>query len=263
MGVIVSKRLPISGQAVLLSALVSLLACSCAAPKPAEHAKLTVAAASNLTGVFDEVATAFRAETGVEVVLSYGSTAQLSQQIENGAPFDVFAAADTEHIDQLVTKGKLLADSRSIYARGQLALWAAETVEIEVRKLDDLLRPEIRFIAIAQPELAPYGKAAVEALKATGLWDRLQPKIVYASNINMARQYATTGNADVAFTAYSLVLKDGGQVVQVDANLYSVIDQGLGIVTASSQQNAAKQFTAFLAGAQGRAILRKSGYEIP
>ncbi|MEO5926285.1 MAG: molybdate ABC transporter substrate-binding protein [Bryobacteraceae bacterium] len=228
-----------------------------------EPAKITVAAASNLTGVFDEMATAFRNSTSVEVVLSYGSTAQLTQQIENGAPFDVFAAADAQHIDQLVGSGKLRPDSRLVYARGQLALWAPETVKFELRTLNDLLRPEVRVIAIAEPELAPYGKAAVEAMKAAGLWDRVQPKIVYASNINMARQYATTGNADVAFTAYSLVLKDPGKVIRVDAKLYSPIDQALGVVAASAQQNLAKQFTAFVVAAQGKQILRKSGYTIP
>ena len=222
-----------------------------------------MAAASNLTGAFDQLAAAFRTETGIEVVVNYGSTAQLSQQIDNGAPFDVFAAADTEHVDQLVAKGKLVPDSRTIYARGQLALWSPETAKIEILTLDDLLRPEVRFIAIAEPELAPYGKAAVETLKATNLWDRLQPKIVYASNISMARQYATTGNADVAFSAYSLVFKDPGKVLRVDPKLYSMIDQALGIVTSSTQQTSAKQFAAFLTGSQGKAILRASGYEIP
>jgi molybdate transport system substrate-binding protein len=225
-------------------------------------AKITVAAASNLTGVFDEVAAAFRAQTGVEVVLSYGSTAQLSQQIENGAPFDVFAAADTEHIDQLVSAGKILAASRAVYARGQLALWIPENVKAGIRTLEDLVQPEIRFIAIAQPELAPYGNAAVETLKASGLWDRLQPKMVYANSINMARQLATTGNADAAFTAYSLVLNDAGNVIKVDRKLYSPLDQALGIVAASSEQGPANQFTAFVAAAPGKGILRKNGYEV-
>jgi molybdate transport system substrate-binding protein len=251
----------VSRRALLAVALV--LECSCATPAPAPAAKLTVAAASNLTGAFDEVATAFRARTEVEVVLTYGSTAQLSQQIQNGAPFDVFAAADTEHIDQLVTSQKLLPETRAVYARGQLVVWAPAKAQSEPGTLDSLLRPEIRFIAIAQPELAPYGKAAIEALKAAGLWERLQPKVVYANNINMARQFATTGNADVAFTAHSLVLKDPGNVTKVDPKLYTPIDQALGIVAASSQQSLAKQFTAFVMGTRGKEILRGSGYDVP
>jgi molybdate transport system substrate-binding protein len=253
----------ISRRTILPLTLGALLLHSCASPIPQGSARLTVAAASNLTGVLDEVATAFRAQTNTEVVVSYGSTAQLSQQVENGAPFDVFAAADTEHIDQLVATGKLMGESRAVYARGQLALWIPASVKTEVRTLNDLARPEIRVIAIAQPELAPYGKAAVETLKAVGLWEKVQPKIVYANSINMARQFATSGNADVAFTAYSLVLKDSGTVIKIDARLYSPLDQALGIVAASSHQELAKQFTSFLAGTQGRAILLKSGYDVP
>jgi len=219
-----------------------------------------VAAASNLTGVLDEVGAAFRKQTGIEVVLSYGSTAQLTQQIDNGAPFDVFAAADTEHIDQLVKKGRLVADSRVIYARGQLALWIPAGDKSGIRELKDLTRPEVRFIAIAQPALAPYGKAAVEAMRASGLWEVLQPKIVYANDIRMARQYAATGNADAGFTAYSLVLKERGIVAKIDPGLYTAIDQAIGVVASSGKGALARQFIAFLLGSEGRSILSKSGY---
>src|SRR4051794_30579679 len=102
--------------------LLALACCSCA-PSPGNDSRLTVAAAANLTGVFDELAKAFKTKTGVDVVFSYGSTAQLAQQLGNGAPFDLFAAADTEHIDTLVASGKLIAASRAVYASGQLALW--------------------------------------------------------------------------------------------------------------------------------------------
>lgn len=240
----------------------ALLLSACSAPEPAQGTKLTVAAAANLTGAFNEIASEFRKKTGTEVVLSYGSTAQLAKQIENGAPFDVFAAADTEHIDQLISGGKLLAESRAVYARGQLALWVPQAEKLGVRALTDLTKPEVRIISVAQPDLAPYGKASIEALKAVGLWDVVQPKVVYANNISMARQYAETGNADATFTAYSLVLKDSGAVIKIDQKLYSPIDQALGIVTDSAQQELAKQFTSFLAGADGKAILRKNGYEV-
>jgi len=168
-----------------------------------------VGAAANLTDVFTEVGRAFKAKTGVEVVFSYGSTAQLAQQIENGAPFDVFAAADTDHVDSLVSKGKLVSDSRAVYAIGQLALWIPKGEQSGVRELKDLARQSVRFIAIAQPELAPYGQAAVDSLKAAGLWDVLQPKVVFANNISQAKQFAISGNADAAFTAYSLAPVDG------------------------------------------------------
>jgi molybdate transport system substrate-binding protein len=242
----------------LLLSLGATLLSSCAkAPEP--HAKITVAAAANLSGAMAAIAAAFQAKSGIEVVLSYGSTAQLSQQIENGAPFDVFAAADTEHVDRLVTNGKIAPDTRAVYARGQLALWAPKG---DIQSLNDLTNKDVRFVAIAQPDLAPYGKAAVEAIKAAGLWEKLQPKLVYATNINLARQFAATGNADAAFTAYSLVMKDAG-VIQVDPKLHSPIDQAVGIVTSSNQQENARQFAAFLRSDGAKAILKRSGYQIP
>src|SRR5579872_2776010 len=142
----------------------------CNAPySPAPEAKLTVAAAANLTDVFGEVGPAFQAATGIPVIFSYGSTAELAQQIENGAPFDLFAAADTEHVDSLIASQKLTPGSRAIYALGQLALWIPNGEMNQVRELKDLAGPNIRFIAVAQPVLAPYGSAAVETLKNAGL----------------------------------------------------------------------------------------------
>jgi molybdate transport system substrate-binding protein len=239
---------------------LALLLGACSAPQPQQ---LNVAAASNLAGVFDQVAQAYERESGVHVVLTYGSTAQLSRQIENGAPFDVFAAADTEHVDQLVAAGKIAAHGGAIYARGQLAMWAPDGEKLGIHSLADLRKGEAKFVAIAQPDLAPYGKAAVEARKASGLWDEVQPKVVYANNISVARQYAATGNATVAFTALSLVQKDAGIVLKVDGKLYSPIDQALGIVTATAQPERALGFATFVRSAPIKALLRANGYEVP
>jgi molybdate transport system substrate-binding protein len=226
-------------------------------------APLTVAAAANLMDVFGEVGRAFQAKTGVEVIFSYGSTTELAQQIKNGAPFDLFAAADTEHVDSLVSTRKLTGDSRAIYALGQLALWIPNGEQNGIRELKDLAAPKVRFIAVAQPELAPYGKAAVEVLKNARLWETLQPKIVYANSISMAKQLTASGNAEAAFTAYSLVLHDKGTVLAIDPNLYHPIEQALAIVTASEQIEEAKRFRSFLLGAEGRMILVRSGYLLP
>lgn len=225
-------------------------------------AKLTVAAAANLTDVFGEVGRAFQAKTGVEVIFSYGSTAQLAQQIENGAPFDLFASADREHVDSLVASQKLTSDSRAIYASGQLALWVPKD-EKGVRELKDLTGRQVRVIAVAQPELAPYGQAAMEALKNAHLWDAVQPKLVYANSISMAKQLAASGNVDATFTAYSLVLHDTGTILKVDPSLYRPIEQALAIVASSGRLEQAKQFRSFLLGPEGRAILLKSGYLLP
>src|SRR5262245_52654525 len=127
----------VSRRAAVAFALGTLTLCCCSKSPPPSPSKLTVAAASNLTGVFDEIGAAFKKQASVEVVLSYGSTAQLTQQIENGAPFDVFAAADTEHVDQLIMTKRIAVDSRTIYARGQLALWIPEGEKSGVRVLKD------------------------------------------------------------------------------------------------------------------------------
>ena len=222
-----------------------------------------MAAAANLTDVFADVGRVFRAKTGVEVIFSYGATAQLAQQINNGAPFDLFAAADTEHVDSLVSKRKVTADSRAVYALGQLALWIPSGEGSGIREVKDLAGPKVRFIAVAQPELAPYGQATIEVLKNAGLWKTVQPKVVYANNISQAKQMAATGNADAAFTAYSLVLQDGGTVLKIDPHLYHPIEQALAIIASSAQIEKAKQFRSFLLGPEGRTILAKSGYLLP
>jgi len=235
-----------------------VLACGVAC-RNAGQPDLTVAAAANLTGVFAQIGQAFTQQTSIHVVFSYASTAQLGQQIENAAPFDVFAAADTVHVDELVRDGKILPESRVVYARGRLALWDPHG---SVKKLEDLSEPSIRFVAIAKPEAAPYGEAAVESLKSLGIWDKVQPKVVYATNINMAKQYAATGNADAAFTAYSLVQHESGRVLIVDEKLHQPIDQAVGIVSGSSRKVDAKRFVAFLTGKEGRAILERFGYQV-
>jgi molybdate transport system substrate-binding protein len=240
--------------------IVLLLSTSCS---PLPRGSLTVAAAANLADVFTEVGTAFKARTGSDVVYSYGSTAQLAQQIGNGAPMDVFAAADTEHIDSLIESKKLLADSKAVYARGQLALWIPKGVSGAALELRELASPRYRFIAVAQPEFAPYGKAALEALKASNLWETVEPKIVYASSIRQAKQMAASGNADAALTAYSLVLHESGSVLKVDPRLYRPLDQALSINASAANVPQAWQFREFLLSGEGQAILAKYGYLRP
>lgn len=236
---------------------------SSCAEAPESKPKLTVAAAANLAEVFNEIGQSFKTKTGEEVIFSFGSTAQLAQQIENGAPFDVFAAADTEHVDALVARGKLVAASRAVYASGQLAMWAPRDDGTSLGSTKDLRNPAVRFVAVAQPELAPYGRASVEAIRNSGLWELVKPKIVYATNVNQAKQMAESGNADVAFTAYSLVLRAKGTVLKVDPKLYAPIDQALGVVAASPQTKRAQRFRQFLLGEDGRAILARNGYVLP
>ncbi len=236
-----------------------LLAAACRRSEPPE---VSVAAAANLTEVFQQLAPAFEKQTGIRPVFSFASTAQLARQIENGAPFDVVAVADAEHLQELDRKGLLLAGSRTPYATGVLALWIPPG-KPAVTAVHDLISPDIRVIAIAKPELAPYGQAAVETLHHAGIWDQVEGKIVYAENIRMAKQYGATGNADAVFTAYSLVMKEGGTVMPVDERLHQEIVQELGITAKAQHPGAAQKFVAFLLGSEGRATLSAFGYKLP
>jgi molybdate transport system substrate-binding protein len=230
-----------------------------AAPGPTE---LHVAAAANLTGVMPELGKAFEKSNGVRLVPSYGATAQLTQQITAGAPYDVLLAADTEHVDQLIKSGNALADSRFLYARGNLVLWAPKRPDLKT--LNDITGPGVAGIIIAKPELAPYGAAAIEALKNAKLWDKLQSKnIVYAPNISAAKQFVDTGNGDAAFTALSLIIDQPGNYFLIDEKLYSPINQAMCITKNAKDAAVARSFTAFMKSDAAYAILQRYGYGRP
>lgn len=225
--------------------------------------EVTVAAAANLIQVFQKLGPQFESETGIHPVFSFASTAQLTRQIENSAPFDVMAAADAEHVDELDRKGLLMPGSRAVYATGVLALWIPPGSQAAVSRIQDLALPEVRIIAVAKPELAPYGQAAVDTLHRLDLWEKVKSKIVYAENISMAKQYGTSKNAEAVFTAYSLVLKEPGKIIQVGESLHDPITQELGIVANSKHPIGAHRFADFLLTGKGRDILSSYGYKVP
>jgi molybdate transport system substrate-binding protein len=225
--------------------------------------ELTVAAASNLTEVFAEIGPQFTARTGIRVVFSFGATADLAKQIENGAPFDVFAAADTEHVEQLETKGLLTPGSRAIYARGRLVMWLPPGSALKAARIQDITAKPFERIAVPKPDVAPYGKAAVESLQALKIWDEIQGKVIYAQNVAQTKQYAATGNAEVAFIPLALVKPGEGTYIEVADELHRPIDQALGVVKESTKQAAARKFTEFLMSAEGQELLSRKGYRQP
>ena len=228
-----------------------------------ENRQLTVAAAANLTTAFAEVAKAFQAKSGIAIVYSFGATANLAMQAEHSAPFDVFAAADVEHIEDLDRKHLLVPDSAAVYARGKLVLWVPPHSMPAISKIDDLAKPGIVHVAIANPSLAPYGAAAVESLRKLGLWEKVEPKVVYSPSISAAKQYAETGNTEAAFIAYSLVFNAGGRIIRVPEELHAPIDQSIAILRSSSHQADARKFVDFVLGDEGRDILMRYGYDLP
>jgi molybdate transport system substrate-binding protein len=253
-------------QRLIVSALLIVISAGAGCQSEATkngRPELTVAAASNLTDAFAEIGPRFMSRTGIHVVFSFGATADLAKQIENGAPFDVFAAADTEHIDQLETKGFLTPGSRAIYARGRLVMWLPPGSKLKAERIQDITAKEFERIAIAKPDVAPYGRAAVESLQALGIWKDIEPKIIYGQHVSQTKQYTATGNAEVAFLPLALLKPGEGSYIEVSEDLHQPIDQALGIVKESKKQEAARQFEDFLVGPEAQELLAQKGYRKP
>lgn len=242
--------------------MLLLAACS-SDERQAQSQEITVAAASNLTNAFEELGKRFTSKTGIHVTFSFGATADLSKQIENGGPFDLFASADVEHVDDLVNKGFIVRGTRALYARGRLVLWKPPQGRALLNRLEDVTSADVRFIAIAKPDVAPYGRAAVETLRALNLWSQVEPKVVYAQNVSQARQYALSGNAEMAFLPRALVNAGEGQYVEVAEHLHQPIDQAMGVIQASAKQEAARRFVDFVLSEEGQALLMRFGYLSP
>jgi molybdate transport system substrate-binding protein len=225
--------------------------------------QLIVAAAANLTDAFEEIGQRFTSKTGTRVVFSFGATADLARQIENGAPFDVFAAADTPNVDRLERQGLLTPGTRALYARGRLVMWLPPGNTLKVGRIEDIVSKEFERIAIAKPDIAPYGRATVESLRALGIWEQIDPRVVYGQSVTQAKQFAATGNAEVAFIPLALVKPGEGYYLEVDEGLHQPIDQALGVIKASPNQNVARHFVDFLLGVEGQELLSKKGYLKP
>lgn len=249
----------------LLVAVLAAAACKSETDKngQTESQNLTIAAASNLTEAFAEIGPRFTSKSGIRVVFSYGATADLAKQIENGAPFDVFAAADSEHVEKLETKGLLTPGTRALYARGRLVMWLPAGSNLKAERIQDITAEPFERIAIAKPDLAPYGRAAVESLRALGIWNEIEPKVIYGQNVSQTKQYAATGNAEVAFIPLALVKPGEGSSLEVSEELHRPIDQAVGIIKDSPKQAAAQQFVDFLLSVEGQEMLAKKGYGKP
>ncbi|MGI8917270.1 MAG: molybdate ABC transporter substrate-binding protein [Pyrinomonadaceae bacterium] len=222
--------------------------------------EIIVAAAANLSDSFPELAQEFTRQSGIKVVLSFGGTADLAKQIENGAPFDVFAAADVSHVSALAQKGLITPGTANSYARGSLVIWVPAGGKIKLERVEDLEQTAIDRIAIAKPDIAPYGQAAIEALRALNLWQKVEPKVVYGMNVSQVKQFVSSGNAEVGFLPRSLVKAGEGTYLEVDEKLHQPIDQAIGVVHASKRQDDARRFMEFVLSHQGQEILRKHGY---
>jgi molybdate transport system substrate-binding protein len=228
-----------------------------------------VAAASDLKFPLDELVTAFkRRRPDVTVAATYGSSGNFHAQLQNRAPFDVFLSADAEYPRRLREKGLARGDVFP-YAIGRLAVWVPKgsSLDIEGQGLRALLAPEARHIAIANPRHAPYGRAAEAALRTLGLFEALQPRLVYGENVAQAAQFAQTGAADAGILALSLALapalRENGRHAEVPRDAYPAITQAGLILRWAHDREAARAFRDFLLGPEGRATLERYGFGLP
>jgi len=231
----------------------------------AHAAEVSVAVAANFTAPMKTIAAEFAKDTGHQAKPSYGSSGKFYAQIKNGAPFQMFLSADDETPAKLVQEGMAVADSRTTYAIGTLVLWSAQPGYVDA-KGEVLKKGQFNKIALANPKLAPYGKAAVEVLTGMGLQTSLAPKFVQGENIAQTWQFASTGNAELGFVALSQVMKEGkiasGSGWIVPAKLHTPIRQDAVILTNGKGNPAAEALLKYLKSEKAKAIIKSYGYEI-
>lgn len=229
--------------------------------RPAPAAQTNIAVAANFTDAAKEIAAAFKARTGHDAVLSFGSSGQLYTQITQDAPFEVFLSADDERPRKAVADGWGAPGSIFTYAVGKLVLWSKQPSLVTGEST--LTSDKFNKLSICNPVAAPYGAAAVETMKSLDIYDTLQPKLVVGANITQAYQFVETGNAEIGFVALSQVVGDkSGSRWMVPQNLYKPIRQDAVMLKKGEGSEAATAFMAFLKGPEARALIEKYGYEV-
>ncbi len=231
--------------------------------------EIQVAAAADLNYAMKDLAARFQQKTGDKVSLSFEASGNFYSQIQNGAPFDLFFSADAEYPKKLAAAGRVDGSSLRTYAVGHLVLWVpgASALDPQKLKMDLLLQPSVRKIAIANPEHAPYGRAAMAALEHYGLKDKVAAKLVLGENISQAAQFAQSGNAQAGLIALSLAaspaMKNAGKYWQLPSDAYPEMQQVAGIVSASRHKQTAQAFLDFVRSPEGAAVLRQYGFDSP
>lgn len=249
----------------LLACAAALLLSACggtADAKPTTVDEIKVAAASDLRPAFEELGSAFEAETGTQVTFSFGSSGQLREQILNGAPFDLFASANVEFVDDVIEGGRGIAATKTDYALGRIVLWAPEGVALPL-SIDELTDQQYQRLVIANPKHAPYGLAAQQALESAGVYEQVRSRLVYGENISDAFRIAQSGNADVGIVALSLAVADGSDYTVIPAELHEPLEQALVVTSTGARGDAATAFAEFLGSPAGREVMNRYGFVLP
>ena len=226
-------------------------------------APLMVFAASDLGPPFKQIVPQFERKTRAAVTLVLSSTGTLAQQIRNGAPADVFFAANESFVKDLASENLTLRQTHTIYARGRVAAVTLKSSGIRVDGLSDLANPKIRRIAIANPQHAPYGLAAKQALEAAGLWEALEPKLVFGENVQQAVQFVQSGSAEAGLVARSVAAAPDLHWKLIDDRLHAPINQMAVVLARTRQPDASLSFINFVNGVQGRFVMRQFGFLPP
>ncbi|MDA8111607.1 MAG: molybdate ABC transporter substrate-binding protein [Nitrospiraceae bacterium] len=239
-------------------------------PRPALAGKspLHVAAAADLMPVLPHLSRAFTKKSGIPVKISWGATGEEALAIRHRAPYDLFLAADSVHPRELARTGYLERKSLKTYAKGILVLWVSKKILSEGKTLPDtavLSRPEIKKFALANPRLAPYGKAALSCLRSKGLWSKLRKKAVYGNSLAQVAQYLRTGTAQAGFLSESQAMAQAGGSVKGDFVALSpachpYLTQAMGIVSRSKRKREARAFEDFLVSPEAQGYLKEHGY---
>lgn len=234
-------------------------------PRPAAAQDLTIAAASDLTFAMGDLIPAFEKATGHHVKLSSGSSGAFVAQIQNGAPFDVFFSADADYPRQLETAGLTEPGTFYVYAIGKIVLWVRNDSTIDVSKgWSALLDSAAKKIAIANPVVAPYGRAAEAALRKAGVYDRVADRLVLGENIAQAAQFVDSGNAEIGVLSLSFAtaaaVRSRGRWWLVPEDSYPALEQAAVVLRSSPNKEIAKAFLAYVRSAEGQAILRRNGF---
>ncbi len=255
---------------LLFAGLATFLFVGSSLPQESKpQVELLVAAAADLNPALKDISQQFEKKTGIHVKLSFGASGALTQQLENGAPFDVFFSADLDYPRQLIAEHHADAASLYRYALGKLVLWvpADSPLDLQGQGINVLLDPSVKKIAVANPAHAPYGRAAAEALRHAGLYDRVSARFVMGENVSQTAQFVESGNAQAGFVALAHALspavKDKGKYWIIPAEYYAPLEQAVVIVNRSQHKTESQHFLDFIKTDEVRQVLKQYGFTLP